>query len=135
MNDDINRKAQKTEILNGGSVKKTLTNRIERQIKDGVNTKDLNKPKDNKKQAQKFKIHKIAEKKAKQEIKSPTPRDIKLMPKGKFSQGSALKEIKPSTRKLYYASAKNKITKLRNINIAKKGKYSILSKCIKRLRC
>ena len=81
---------------------------------------------------------------AKAKSKVVKQRNIKLVPKNKYSfsqgkkqlpksdiiknnQGSALKEIKPSTRKLYYASAKNKITKLRNIKIAKKGKYSILS--------
>lgn len=125
MNDDINRKAQKSEILNGGSVQKTLSNKIERQIKDGVNNRDLNKPNDNKTQAQKFKLHKITEKNAKQEIKSPTPRDIKLMPKGKFSQGSALKEIKPSARKLIYAETKNNVTKQRNIKLVPKNKYKL----------
>lgn len=128
MNDDINRKAQKSEILNGGSVKKTLSNRIERQIKDGVNTKDLNKPKDNKTQAQKFKIRnikKIAEKKAKQENNSTVPRDIRLMPKEKFSQGSALKEIKPSARKLIYAETKNNVTKQRSIKLVPKNKYKL----------
>ena len=140
MNDDINRKAQKSEILNGGSVKKTLSNKIERQIKDGVNNRDLNKPNDNKTQAQKFKIHKIAEKKAKQKNNSTVPRDIRLMPKEKFSQGkeqlpksdiiknnqgSAQKGIKPSAQKLNYAEAKSKKSKVtkRNIKLVPKNKY------------